>query len=132
RVCLRLPSDSASRRTPLPLANSSYCQACSGLSPPSYRPCRAHYKKRPLQLRRDAFLLFLLIKPPRLGPVTAIRHGAPAAASVAARIEKQPSARITFALFDSWQIILGDEQIYRRLQYRRQHPIQWMIGMLEL
>ncbi|MBE0339784.1 nucleoside kinase, partial [Paenibacillus sp. 23TSA30-6] len=26
----------------MPLANSSYCQACSGLSPPSYRPCRAH------------------------------------------------------------------------------------------
>lgn len=26
-VCLRLPSDSASRRTPLPLANSSYCKA---------------------------------------------------------------------------------------------------------
>ncbi|BAK94273.1 hypothetical protein TEH_09460 [Tetragenococcus halophilus NBRC 12172] len=41
-VCLQLPSDSASRRTPLLLANSSYCQACSGLSPPSYRPCRAH------------------------------------------------------------------------------------------
>src|SRR5699024_4178930 len=40
--CLQLPSDSASRRTPLPLANSSYCQACSGLSPPSYSPCRAH------------------------------------------------------------------------------------------
>src|SRR5699024_11780446 len=28
--------------TPLPLANSSYCHACSGLSPPSYSPCRAH------------------------------------------------------------------------------------------
>ena len=40
--CLRLPSDSTSRWTPLPLANSSYYQACSGLSPPSYRPCRAH------------------------------------------------------------------------------------------
>ena len=45
RVCLQLPSDSASRRTPLLLANSSYCQACSGLTPPSYRPCRAHYAK---------------------------------------------------------------------------------------
>jgi hypothetical protein len=42
RVCLRLTSDSASRRTPLPSANSSYCQACRGLSPPSYRTCRAH------------------------------------------------------------------------------------------
>src|SRR5699024_5351512 len=43
--CLRLPSDSTSRWTPLPSANSSYCQACSGLSPPSYRPCWAHNKK---------------------------------------------------------------------------------------
>ena len=42
RFCLRLPSDSASRRTPLSLANSSYCHACSGLSPPSYYACRAH------------------------------------------------------------------------------------------
>ena len=41
-LCLRLPSDSTSRWTPLPLANTSYCQVCSGLSPPSYRPCRAH------------------------------------------------------------------------------------------
>ncbi|MFK3937336.1 hypothetical protein ACI2JA_07455, partial [Alkalihalobacillus sp. NPDC078783] len=30
------------RWTPLPSANSSYCQACSGLSPPSYHPCWAH------------------------------------------------------------------------------------------
>ena len=51
RVCLRLPSDSASQRTSLPSANSSYCQACSGLSPPSYRPCRAHnVKKQPMIL----------------------------------------------------------------------------------
>ena len=28
--CLRLPSDSASRRTPLPLANASYCQGAFG------------------------------------------------------------------------------------------------------
>ena len=42
RFCLRLLSDSASRRTPLSLANSSYCHACSGLSPPSYYTCRAH------------------------------------------------------------------------------------------
>ncbi len=33
------------RFTPLPLANSSYCQACSGLAPPSYRPYRAHMQK---------------------------------------------------------------------------------------
>ena len=44
RFCFRLPSDSASQRTPLPLANSSYCQVCSGLSPPSNNACRAHYK----------------------------------------------------------------------------------------
>ena len=43
---IRLPSDSTSRWTPLPSANSSYCQVCSGLSPPSYCPCRAHPKKR--------------------------------------------------------------------------------------
>ena len=42
RFCLRLLSDSASRWTPLSLANSSYCHACSGLSPPSYYACRAH------------------------------------------------------------------------------------------
>ena len=45
RLCRRLPSDSTSRWTPLPLANSSYCQVCSGLSPPSCNACRAHYKK---------------------------------------------------------------------------------------
>ena len=48
RFCLRLPSDSASRRTPLSSANSSYCQVCSGLSPPSYYACRAHSKKQNL------------------------------------------------------------------------------------
>ena len=42
RLCLRLPSDSTSRWTPLPLANSSYCQVCSGLSPPNDSACRAH------------------------------------------------------------------------------------------
>ena len=46
RFCLRLLSDSASRRTPLSLANSSYCQACNGLSPSSGYACRAHFKKR--------------------------------------------------------------------------------------
>ena len=39
---IRLPSDFTSRWTPLPSANASYYQAHSGLSPPSYRPCRAH------------------------------------------------------------------------------------------
>ena len=42
RLCLRLPSDSTSRWTPLSSANSSYCQACSGLSPLSNNACRAH------------------------------------------------------------------------------------------
>ena len=45
-VCVRLPSDSTSRWTPLSFANSSYCKACSGLSPPSYHPCRAHSEKQ--------------------------------------------------------------------------------------
>jgi hypothetical protein len=44
RFCLRLPSDSTSPWTPLPLASGSHYQAHSGLSPPSYRPCRAHIK----------------------------------------------------------------------------------------
>ena len=44
RLCRRLPSDSTSRWTPLPLANSSYCQVCSGLSPLSCNTCRAHRK----------------------------------------------------------------------------------------
>ena len=42
---IRLPSDSTSRWTPLSSANSSYCQVCSGLSPPSDCACRAHQKK---------------------------------------------------------------------------------------
>ncbi len=56
RFCLRLPSDSASQRTPLSLANSSYCQACSGLPPPSYYACRAHYKNK------DGFCLTVLVR----------------------------------------------------------------------
>ena len=47
RLCRGLPSDSTSRWTPLPLANSSYCQVCSGLSPPSDSACRAHQKQQP-------------------------------------------------------------------------------------
>ena len=45
---IRLFSDSASRRTPLPLAKSSRYRATSGLSP--YRTCahRAHSKRRGL------------------------------------------------------------------------------------
>ena len=46
---IRLSSDSASRRTPLPLAKSSRYRATSGLSP--YRTCahRAHIEKMTLQ-----------------------------------------------------------------------------------
>ena len=50
RLCRRLPSDPISRWTPLPLANSSYCQVCSGLSPPSCNACRAHTRSA---LRKD-------------------------------------------------------------------------------
>ncbi|EGQ2849507.1 hypothetical protein GCZ56_12145 [Staphylococcus pseudintermedius] len=41
-VCVRLPSDSTSQWTPLSFANSSYYQACNGLSPSRCYPCRAH------------------------------------------------------------------------------------------
>ena len=46
RFWFGLPSNSASRRTPLSSANSSYCHACSGLSPPCCFACRAHQSKR--------------------------------------------------------------------------------------
>ena len=42
---IQLLSDSTLRWTPLPSANDSYCQVRNGLSPPSYRPCRAPRKK---------------------------------------------------------------------------------------
>lgn len=48
---IRLPPDSISQWTPLSLANSSYCQVCSGLSPPSDSACRAHNKKSPCNTR---------------------------------------------------------------------------------
>ncbi|ATZ87790.1 hypothetical protein C5L27_11910 [Staphylococcus argenteus] len=41
-VCVRLLSDSTSQWTPLPFTNSSYYQACNGLSPLSCCPCQAH------------------------------------------------------------------------------------------
>ncbi len=45
---LRLPSDSTSRWTSLPSANTFYCRGRSGLSPPSCCPCRARwFDKRP-------------------------------------------------------------------------------------
>jgi hypothetical protein len=42
RICLRLLSDSTSQWTPWPLTNSSYCKACSGLTPPSHQTRWAH------------------------------------------------------------------------------------------
>ena len=57
-LCLRLPSDSTSRWTPLPSANGSHCQAHSGLSPPSYRPCRAHHHRRGLDISSRPRTLF--------------------------------------------------------------------------
>ena len=41
---IRLPSDPTSRWAPLPSASGSCYRVRSGLSPPSYRPCRAHTK----------------------------------------------------------------------------------------
>ena len=54
-LCIRLPSDSTSRWTPLPSANASYHRAHSGLSPPSYCPCRAHQKESGALLRSAFF-----------------------------------------------------------------------------
>lgn len=47
--CLGLPSDSQSPTTPLPLANTSPCRVCRGLSPPS-RPAHHHWCQWPLIL----------------------------------------------------------------------------------
>ncbi|MNB93393.1 hypothetical protein D3C75_405250 [compost metagenome] len=41
--CLGLPSDSQSPATPLPLANTSPCRVCRGLSPPSHQ--RDHHSR---------------------------------------------------------------------------------------
>ena len=60
-ICVRLPSDSTSRWTPLSFANSSYCKACSGLSPPSYHPCRAHSKRTHNRLDRLCVLFLCAI-----------------------------------------------------------------------
>ena len=57
RFCLRLPSDSSSRWTPLLSANTSHCRAYSGLSPPSYCPCRAYQQKIPESLPPSEILL---------------------------------------------------------------------------
>ena len=69
--CLKLPSGSTSRWTPLLSANGSHCQAHSGLSPPSYCPCRAHEKKTPQVLIRRVYLLleiFQVCRIPKMYP----------------------------------------------------------------
>ena len=60
-LCRRLPSDSALRRTPLPLANGRCYQPHSGLAPPSYRPCRAHLIKVPRPIFRAGEVIYLTI-----------------------------------------------------------------------
>mgnify|MGYP007084608904 CR=1 FL=1 len=63
KVCLRLPSDSASRRTPLPLANASCYRARSGLSPLSCCPCRAHqYSPEHSKMFRDCIIAMKFFK----------------------------------------------------------------------
>ena len=44
-LCLGLPSDSQSPTTPLPLANTSPCRVCRGLSPPSECALPGAHKK---------------------------------------------------------------------------------------
>ena len=55
RVCYGLTSYSTSRWTHLPSANSSYCQACSGLPPPSYCPFWANQKIRSVHVAERIF-----------------------------------------------------------------------------
>ena len=55
---IRLPPDSTSRWTPLPSASGSCYRVRSGLSPPSYRPCRAHAKKERSPCRERSFVRF--------------------------------------------------------------------------
>ena len=73
RNSIRLPSDSTSRWTPLPSANTSCYRACSGLSPPSYRPCWAH-RKKDLPPSRAAGLFFFVLY---LSPMSALLPQAP-------------------------------------------------------
>ena len=59
RVCYGLTSYSTSRWTHLPFANSSYCQACSGLSPPSYCPFGANHNKTRNDTDRSSFFCLI-------------------------------------------------------------------------
>ena len=49
-LCRQLPSDSQSPTTPLLLANTPYCKACSGLPPYSLYTCLTH-KKRAIRIK---------------------------------------------------------------------------------
>ncbi|WP_219924622.1 hypothetical protein, partial [Enterococcus avium] len=44
----------------LSFANSSYCQACSGLSPPSFHSCRAHIKNSEIFFLEKVFAVLIL------------------------------------------------------------------------
>ena len=70
RLCRGLPSDSASRWTPLSSANSSYCQACSGLSPPSNSASERSKKRRPLRVVG----VFFFISPKEAVPSSFFKH----------------------------------------------------------
>ena len=65
--CLGLPSDSQLPATPLPLANTSPCRACRGLSPPSH-PLGHHSQAGCADAQRAMpgahFIVGLLRRPP--------------------------------------------------------------------
>jgi hypothetical protein len=58
--CRQLLSDSQSPKTPLLLANTSYCKVCSGLAPYSLLPCLTH-KKIPSITQQDSSIVILKI-----------------------------------------------------------------------
>jgi hypothetical protein len=86
-VCLGLPSDSQSPATPLPLANTSPCRVCRGLSPPSHQrghhsqtgcasrnaPCLAHQKKAPHVRGLQRSKVVVMVTQPGKNPV-ALRY----------------------------------------------------------
>ena len=65
RICRQLPSDSTSQWTPLLLANTPNCKACSGLAPYSVITMSGAHKKRRLCSQR--FLLSFEPKPSNSG-----------------------------------------------------------------
>ena len=58
---IRLPSDPTSRWSPLSSANSSYCQVCSGLSPPSCNTCQAHITEERMKRHVRSILSFFVL-----------------------------------------------------------------------